>query len=232
MKDVVICIGTIGSPTFSKCKKIIDVIAKKHKRVDKVVVIKDKAPQSEWLNAMREASGGYKWCLQIDEDMYLYPNALDELLKFAEEKSAQGDKILNASSLLYDLFLKSKIGSLKLWSAEPLQELEFRDILGGDRDYAKRAAGLGYKNVETKKVLGDHDSAPNAEIAYSKYFEYTQKLRKFSGNKAAKKFSNFLKIKWKNDGTYISKKAYDGSKMGLRSKLIDKTKRGGSNGGG
>ena len=142
-----------------------------------------------------------------------------------EAATNSGTKVLNASSLLYDIFLMTKIGSLKLWSTDPLRELKFNDVLGGDRDYAKRAERLGYKNVSINKVLGDHDSAPTPAIAFKKYFEYTQKLRKFSGEKKALEFSFFLKNKWKSDGTYLSKKAYDGSKDGLAKSIKNKTKR-------
>jgi hypothetical protein len=171
------------------------------------------------------AASGMKWCLQVDEDMYLYPNAISELIKFAEKKEKEGVKILSASSLLHDLFLKSKIGSLKLWSVEPLQKLEFNDVLGGDRDFAKRAKKLGYRIVETNLVLGDHDSAPTPEIAFKKYFEHTQKIRKFSGEKRAKRFCSFLKQKWSKEKTFINKKAYDGSCKGLRIAMINKSKR-------
>jgi len=224
MGKVVICIGTIGSSTFPRCKKLVDNIARADRRVGGVVIIKDKKPQSEWLNSMRIASSGFKWCLQIDEDMYLYPNALSELLRFAGKREKQGVKILNASSLLYDLFLKSKVGSLKLWSVDPLQRLEFRDVLGGDRDYAKRATKLGYKNIEIKKVLGEHDSAPTPEVAFKKYFEYTQKLRKFSNDKSAKRFNEYLRKKYLKEKTQINKKAYDGSTLGLKKELRDKSK--------
>ena len=224
-KDVIICIGTIGSVTFNKCLSSIEHIAKKNSRVSRVAVIKNKRPQSAWLNEMRIESSGAKWCLQVDEDMYLYPNALDELLKFAEKESANGIRVLNASSLLYDLFLESNIGSLKLWSVDSFKNLEFRDVLGGDRDFAKRASSLGFKNIQTNIVLGDHDSAPTPAIAFKKYFEYTQKIKKFSGDKSARNFNSFLKNKWLNSNDYISKKAYDGSSLGVRMKVKNKSKR-------
>ena len=106
-----------------------------------------------------------------------------------------------------------------------MQELEFRDVLGGDRDFYKRAKKLGYKNVETKLVLGEHDSAPNPEIAFKKYFEYTQKLKKFSGEESAERFTRILKKKWQKNKTLINKKAYDGSVKGFSSILLDKSKR-------
>jgi hypothetical protein len=223
--SITICIGTVGSPTFARCKKIIDELAAESPNVVEVVVIKNKSPQSAWLNTMRNACVSTKWCLQIDEDMYLKKNAITELLKFAKKKEADGVKILNASSLLYDLFLEKKIGSLKLWNSEALQQLEFRDVLGGDRDFAKRAAKLGYQNVEISKVLGDHDSAPTAAIAFSKYYEYTQKMRKFGSDAGARHFVGYLKRKWKMDGSYISKKAYNGASKGLSSSLRNKSKR-------
>jgi hypothetical protein len=174
---------------------------------------------------MRDACKDTKWCVQVDEDMYLKKNAINELLKFAIKKENQGVKILNASSLLYDLFLETNIGSLKLWSVEPLQKLEFRDILGGDRDYAKRAKKFGYKNVETKLVLGKHDSAPTPEIAFQKYFEYIQKMRKFSDKKSARRFCYFLKQKWLKNKTLINKRAYEGSYAGLNNIILNKSKR-------
>jgi hypothetical protein len=126
--------------------------------------------------------------------------------------------------LLHDLFLETSIGSLKLWSAEALQALEFRDVLGGDRDFAKRAKQLGYKNVETKDILGFHDSAPNASIAFKKYFEYTQKIRKFSGDDHAKRFNVFLKNKYLKNKSFINKKAYDGSSIALSKAIKNKSK--------
>lgn len=223
---VTICIGTVGSPTFKKCKDIIYKNFSNHPAVDKVIIIKNKSPQSEWLNEMRKACSDTEWCLQVDEDMYLYPNALDELIKIYKRNFLNGVKVLNASSFLYDLFLERKIGSLKLWSSQALQRLEFRDMLGGDRDYADRALRLGYKNVATKLVLGDHDSAPTAAIAFSKYFEYTQKIMKFSSREKAEDFVKSLKYKYEKDKkNYINKKAYDGAKTALNKKIKNKSKR-------
>ena len=223
--SVTICIGTIGSPTFDRCRKTVEGIARKDSRVKSVVVIRDKKPQSAWLNEMRLQCKNTKWCLQVDEDMYLKSFALDKLISFATKVEANGGQILNVSSLLYDLFLEEKIGSLKLWSSEALQRVDFRDTLGGDRDIAKRARLLGYSNFSIDVVLGKHDSAPSASIAFSKYYEYTQKIRKFKSEESARKFSRMLKKKWEKDGSYISKKAYDGSKHGLLDDLKDRSKR-------
>lgn len=224
-KDVVICIGTIGSPTFSKCKASVDRIVVSNHRVKGVFVIENMRPQSAWLNQMRIKSYESKWCLQVDEDMYLHKNALSSLLLFGEEVERGGGKILNVSSLLYDLFLEREVGSLKLWNSAALAELEFRDTLGGDRDIAKRAKALGYKNYSINDILGKHDSAPNAGVAFSKYYEYTQKIRKFKSDSSARKFCESLRVKWEKNPTYTNKKAYDGSKHGLTGKIKDKSKR-------
>ena len=225
-KDIIICIGTIGSITFDKCYRSVQEIAKNNARVKRVVVIRNKSPQSEWLNEMRLQSNGYRWCLQVDEDMYLKKRALSVLLKFAERKEAEGIRVLNASSLLYDLFLETGVGSLKLWSANALQALEFRDVLGGDRDFAKRAKEKGYENIDINEILGKHDSAPNAAVAFKKFFEYTQKIRKFSGEKKAIEFNLFLKNKFIKNNSFINKKAYDGSSFGLKCRIENKSKGG------
>lgn len=223
---VTICIGTIGSPTFEKCKNLIYKHYSDHPNVDKIVVIKNKTPQSAWLNEMRAACADTEWCLQVDEDMYLTKLSLDSLISLYRERESQGIEILNASSLLYDLFLEKNIGSLKLWSSKALQDLEFRDKLGGDRDFAKRAANLGYRNVENKMVLGQHDSAPSPAIAFAKYYEYTQKIMKFESISSAKKFVKRLELKWKRDGSFISKKAYNGASKAIKKPINDRSKRG------
>ena len=222
---VTICIGTVGSPTFEKCRNTIYKHFEDHPAVDKIVIIKNKSPQSAWLNEMRKQCADTEWCLQVDEDMYLKPEALDELISLYRKSSNNGTKILNASSLLYDIFLERNIGSLKLWNSEALQRLEFRDVLGGDRDFARRSSELGYKNIETTKVLGYHDSAPTPAIAFSKYYEYTQKLREFGSDAGARVFVAHLKRKWKRDGDYISKKAYNGSSKGLSDPIVNRSKR-------
>jgi len=223
---VTICIGTVGSPTFSKCKRIIYKHFESHPRVDKIIIIKNKQPQSAWLNEMRKACSDTEWCLQVDEDMYLNKESLDELVSLYQKESRKGVKILNASSLLYDIFLETKIGSLKLWSSKALQKMEFRDVLGGDRDFAKRAFKKGYSNVETHLVLGKHDSAPTPAIAFSKYYEYIQKIRKFSGDHGAEGFLSFLKEKYEKDKTnYINKKAFDGARKGIKDNIANISKR-------
>lgn len=222
--SVTICIGTIGAPTFDRCRRIVEAIARRDPRVKRVVIIKDKKPQSAWLNEMRAQCKDTKWCLQVDEDMYLHKNALNDLIRFARKKEKEGINILNASSLLYDLFLKQKIGSLKLWSSKALQEQAFGDVLGGDRDYAKRAKAKGYRNVEISVVLGEHDSAPSKDIAYKKYFEYVQKIKKFRTESSAKSFVKSLKRKHAQEDTDITRAAYKGAKAGLASPILNKSK--------
>lgn len=223
-ESVTICVGSIGSSTFKRCLESVRFIEKYDSRVKKICIIKDKSPQSAWLNEMRYNCKDTKWCLQVDEDMYLHKNALSTLISFAKQKEADGIKILNASSLLYDLFLRRNIGSLKLWSSSALQTQEFRDVLGGDRDYARRAKKNGFKNVEISKVLGDHDSAPTCDVAYKKYFEYVNKLKKFKSDSSAINFSNYLKEKYLKEKTIICKSAYFGALDGISSNLIKGSK--------
>ena len=108
-KDITICIGTVGYPTFNKCKKIIDKLYKRDSRIKKVSVIENMYPTSSWLNKMRDECVNTTWCLQVDEDMYLHDDAVDNLINLAREKESRGVKILNASGLLFDTFLITKI---------------------------------------------------------------------------------------------------------------------------
>ena len=72
-KDVTICIGTVGYPTFERCYRQASIVAKKNKNIKDIIVIKDKYPTSSWLNEMRK-NIKTQWVLQIDEDMYIYEN--------------------------------------------------------------------------------------------------------------------------------------------------------------
>lgn len=211
MDNIIICIGTVNKPTFKKCYDLINKNYSNHKNVKKIEIIKNKKPRSEWLNEMAKISLEYNWCLQVDEDMYLYPNALDELLNFAKLEKNKGVKIANASCMLNDLFLNSKIGSLKIWNTEVFKYVTFKDVLGSDRQFAKEALEFGFKNIAINKILADHDSAPTPEIAYAKYYEYTEKIYKFNGKKEAISFNLFLKNKYNKEKNIITKSALDGS---------------------
>ena len=222
-KDITICIGTVGYPTFEKCYSKVKRIASNDSRVKDIVIIKDKYPTCAWLNEMR-VSCNTTWCLQVDEDMYLNDNCIDVLIQLAKRSEAAGIRVLNASGLLYDIFLKNKIGSIKLWRVDAFKHAEFKDVSGSDRQFAKDLKKFGFKNVEVMKVLGKHDSAPNPKIAYFKFKEYIMKIRKFEGENAAKNYlKQFKKICNKNN-TVIAKFAYEGALMGLTGSLDNKTK--------
>lgn len=208
---VIICIGTIGSPTFNRCYSLINKYFKKHPNVYRISIIKNKKPRSSWLNEMAKESLDYDWCLQVDEDMYLYPEALDELLTFAIKNKNDGVKIANASSMLEDLFLDQKIGSLKLWNTEVFKHVKFKDVLGSDRQFAKDAAEFGFVNISFDKILADHDSAPTPAIAYKKYFEYTKKIIKFQDKVAVFNFIKNLEKINLNKKTNISISALKGA---------------------
>jgi len=215
---ILICIGTMGRPTFNRCYESVLKAQKAFSQKTDLHIIKNKSPQSEWLNSMRKAALGWDWCFQIDEDMYLYENAFEDLYSFAILKSKK-HKILSASSLLYDIFMERKIGSFKIWKSESLKTLRFRDVLGSDRDIAKRGLSLGYKTVSTKIVLADHDSAPNEEAAYKKYYKCVEKLKKFGKASDVSYLLNYLRKK-SESGCKISISAYMGGMKASGSGLI------------
>ncbi len=222
-KDLDICIGTVGYPTFPKCYSIIKKIAQSDSRVKNIFVIKDKFPTSEWLNEMRRLSQS-TWTLQIDEDMYLHENAINDLLELAKNKTNRGIKVLNASGLLYDLFLNTNIGSLKLWNTEAFKYGSFKNVSGSDRQFAKDLSESGFQNVEISKVLGEHDSAPDERIAFFKYKEYIQKMKKFSNQKSAERFVKHLENIKKKRRDKIGDYAYAGGVLGLKENLDNTTK--------
>jgi glycosyltransferase involved in cell wall biosynthesis len=222
-KDVIICVGTIEGPTFEKCFNIVNSLFKDHEKVLKISVIKNKKPRSEWLNEMMKQSieSGAKWCLQVDEDMYLYKDALDKLYSFA---TTSNKKVLNASCLLQDLFLSSKIGSLKLWNVDAFKFSQFKDVLGSDRQFARDLEKFGFTNIAMDSVLADHDSAPTPEIAYNKYYEYTTKMYKFNSEEEAKRFNITLKNKYLKNNSNINKLSYLGSLKALKTQESNKEK--------
>ena len=205
-KDVIVCIGTVGRPTFKKCYQHVMDLKKRDPRIRKVVVIRDQPSQAAWLNKMRGACKGYTWCLQVDEDMYVKSSSLNSLLSLSFEREAEGLRILNASGLLFDIFLKQNVGSLKLWRSSVIQKFEFEDTLGSDRNMFDKASRFGYKNVSTDEILGLHDSAPTIEIGRDKYYEYIKKMIKFNGKGAAENF--IISMENKKLNKYIVKEAW------------------------
>jgi len=223
---ILICIGTIGSPTFNKCYNNVIIAKNNFSEECDLHIIKNKFPQSEWLNCMRDAALGWDWCFQVDEDMYLQESAFERLYSFAIHKS-KNNKILNASSMLYDLFLEQKVGSFKIWNSAAFKNFKFNNVMGCDRDIFFRASKEGFLNVSTTEVLGLHDSAPNKDIAYKKYFEYIQKIKKFDKNldRAKDVLNNLYQIKnLRKD--FVSLYAYKGALDGLSAKIINESKKG------
>ena len=202
-KDVVVCIGTVGRPTFKRCFDHVIRLKNFDSRVKHVEVIRDHPSQASWLNAMAKKSEGFTWCLQVDEDMYLEENCVDVLMSLSRKKESDGLQILNSSGLLFDLFLKQKIGSIKLWRSSAIRKLGFVDTMGVDREIYRRAKKFGYSNVQTNDVLGLHDSAPTVDIGISKYYTYVKKIIKFD---SANKAKNFI---------------LDMQKKGLDQKIVD-----------
>jgi glycosyltransferase involved in cell wall biosynthesis len=208
-KDVIVCIGTVGRPTFEKCYKHVMELKKRDPRVKKVVVIRDQPSQAAWLNEMMLQSRGYTWCLQVDEDMYVNPDCVNHLLGLAKEKEAAGNMILNVHCMLDDIFLESKVGSLKLWRVKHSAGIEFVDTLASDRDFAKKGESRGMLCFSSDCSMGDHDSAPNEEIAYSKYREYVEKIRTFGDIDKAKNFVKSVQSLCERKGS-IGKAALSG----------------------
>jgi len=223
-KDVTICIGTVGYPTFERCYSNVLNIAEKNKNVKDIIVIKDKFPTSSWLNEMRR-NISTQWVLQVDEDMYINENSIEQLINLAKVKiNKKNIKVLNASALLYDIFLETNIGSLKLWNTDSFSFGEFKNVQGSDRRFAKDLSKFGFQNVSISKVLGEHDSAPSEDIAYFKYKEYVQKLIRYQDKKSGKKFINFLNKKHKKQNDIISFFALQGGVSGYRFPEQNETK--------
>lgn len=187
-KDVIVCIGTVGRPTFEKCYEHVIRLSSSDPRVKHVEIIRDHPSQASWLNSMAEKSSCFTWCLQVDEDMYVDENCIDVLISLSRRKESEGLSILNSSGLLFDIFLKQNIGSLKLWRSSAIRKLGFVDTMGVDREIYERGRGHGYSNVQTNSVIGLHDSAPTVEIGISKYYYYVKKIIRFGSIDKAKRF--------------------------------------------
>jgi len=126
--------------------------------------------------------------------------------------------------MLNDIFLKHKIGSIKLWNVDSLQMGTFKDVLGSDRQFAKDAEKNGFYNASTSVVLGEHDSAPSVEIAYFKYKEYISKIKHFQGIEEARKSIKYFRNIYKIENTKIAYAAYIGAVAGIKANYMPKTK--------
>jgi hypothetical protein len=221
VNDITICIGTVGYPTFHKCYESCEKIKLKNRDVKEIIVIEDEYPLSAWLNRMSEVSST-KWILQVDEDMYLNARCI-EIFKLLMNKN-RGRRVANISGLLFDRFLKINIGSLKMWSAEVLNQYEFKDVLFSDRTMAEEVTKDGYILDDTPRVLGEHDSAPTPEIAYFKYKNYVQKARELNGVGASRYLMTLLKKRHQDENSLISFCALKGGEAGLYSDIDNVSK--------
>ena len=114
--------------------------------------------------------------LQLDEDMYLYDDAVNTLINHAKNAEKNGIGVGLVHGMLWDIFLEQPIGSLKLWRTKILRKFKFEDVLGSDRKVVKAVKKAGYQVVGTTDILGEHDST-NFRDSKKKYYEYIQKMK-------------------------------------------------------
>lgn len=217
-KDVIICLGTINAPTFAKSKKIAKRIVTTNSYVKSLEIIENYSPQCAWLNEMIIRSQKNTWCLQLDEDMYLYDDAVNTLLSHARNAEKNGIGVGLVHGMLWDIFLEQPIGSLKLWRTKILRKFKFEDVLGSDRKVVRAVKKAGYQVIGTTDILGEHDSAPTLEIAKKKYYEYIHKMKKFNDIKKAENFIKFLKEKNKHPDIIAE------AERALKEDIINKSK--------
>jgi hypothetical protein len=207
-----VCVITMRASQLEECLRCLKMTGYK----GPIHSIKNVRPMAAAFDQMRNYSEG-DWTLQLDEDMFLHPNAMEVISHFitkAEEE--QPGKIGLITFKLNDHFFETTIGHLKVWRTEVLKRQHFRDIKGGDRDFNDRMTlFLGYSIMYTGAIIAEHTEKLDSQSIYAKMRDMVQKEVLFGWKIEKERIFDFLASRFLSNPTEPSFMALVGAIDGL-----------------
>ncbi len=170
-------VTTIGDePNFRECTACL-----RKQTVDfRLEVIRDAAPLSEALNQMQRRSKTPMF-VQVDEDMWLFPNAL-ERLRGELEKASPEVAILVAP--LWDAQVERPIYGVKIYRTEIVKRFPHRDTISCDATHNQELEAAGFEVTllplrwSQQACLGLHGKHYTPATAFQRWRRIFEKRRR------------------------------------------------------
>ena len=179
---VTVFVSTVGYPTFESCIEHLQ----RQDCIFELNVIDHIAPMSAAFQRMREECIT-PYFVQVDEDMLLYPHAVQSLYK---RIYATDEKVAQYVCALYDVYLDQVIYGLKINRTEIVRRYPFSNVDGCEWDQVRRWRRDGFIDIRvpiegatrnSEQTLGLHGTYWTPQSIYIRYSMLERRRRK--GNK-------------------------------------------------
>lgn len=153
---------TVDDPAFPTC---LESIRRQHTQRFILDIVRQYRPMSVALQEMlRRCRTAY--AIQVDEDMILDPDAISTME--ATMRTAPSDVGLICFHL-YDEDLGRPIQGIKIYRAELIRTLQFRDVKACEMDFLEQMAARGIRWALHEKIVGKHGTLYTPESIYRRY---------------------------------------------------------------
>lgn len=153
---------TVGDPAFALCE---EALKQQTLRGFCYKVIRNVSPISAACQQMI-AAADTPYLLQLDEDMILYPDALERMLAAIE---AAPDDIGMICFHLWDEDRAMRIQGIKIWKTACLAQVVWQDTRASDVEVLEQIGRLGFKWVLHPDIVGIHGVLYNIDTIYRRY---------------------------------------------------------------
>ncbi|MDH3690098.1 MAG: hypothetical protein OEU36_11540 [Gammaproteobacteria bacterium] len=179
---VTVFVNTVGYPTFENCIQHLQ----RQNCSFQLNVIDHVAPMSAAFQRMLDECTT-PYFVQVDEDMLLYPHAVQSLYRCI---CAADENVAQFVCALYDVYLDQVIYGLKINRTEIVRRYPFGDVDGCEWDQVRRWRRDGFIDIrvpiegatrDSAQTLGLHGTYWTPQSIYIRYSMLERRRRK--GNK-------------------------------------------------
>ncbi len=153
---------TIGDPAFPYC---LEALSKQLYTGLKVDVIQDFRPVNEADSEMINRCDT-EYFIKVDEDMILYPHAVEKMEKYME---AAPDDVGMICFYLFDKDREQNIQGIKIFRTKYVKELVVKNVRASDMDLLEQMGMKGIKWIAHPEVMGLHGTIYTHETIYRRY---------------------------------------------------------------
>jgi len=153
---------TIDDPAFPYCLK---ALASQSYKKFKVEVIKHFRPVSAADQEMINRCGT-EYFIKVDEDMILYPTAIEKMEKIME---AAPQDVGMICFYLYDKDREQNIQGIKIFRTSHVKGLMVQNVRASDMDLLEQMDRKGIKWIAHTEVMGLHGTIYTPETIYRRY---------------------------------------------------------------
>ena len=141
-----------------------------------IIVIKDFHPMSKAFQKMIDKCKT-PYYVQVDDDMILYPNAIERMYNCVIETDKKTSMI---SFQLLDVHLKMNIHGVKIYKHSIFKKYPYNlNCLSCEVEQISRMEKNGFHYLSSKEVLGNHSPNWTDDGIFERYFNLMEKCKKF-----------------------------------------------------